>query len=115
MRFQWIDYSKALLGAVAGLFLSVLVSSLSPVFRSMSAEKATGLAAVAGGLIEGVLSPWFWISFLGFLSLFYVTGRLERRPLRTVFFWIPTVGMCLVGFGLWALFLYAMTHIRTKP
>jgi hypothetical protein len=97
----------------ASLFLAVLLPSFASLFRLMTSQTATGLALVSGGLLERALSPWFWISYLLSLSVFYVTAGLENRMLRVFFFWIPSIVICVAGFGFWALFLYAMTRART--
>jgi hypothetical protein len=89
MRFDWVAYLQALLTAIASLFVSVLMPTLATLVRSMSTTKATGFAVVAGGLMERVLSPRFWATFIFVFSLFFVTARLESRLLRVVLFWIP--------------------------
>jgi hypothetical protein len=116
MRFGWVAYIQALLTAIASLFMGALMPTIAAVFRGtgafrgINAERATGLAIVAAGFLESVFSPWFWISFLFFFSLFYVTAHLEHRSSRILLFWIPTVVICSFGLGLWTLFVYVMTH-----
>jgi len=113
MRFEWGVYLKMLLTAIASLFLAVLLPSFASMFRLITSQRATGFTAVSGGLLERALSPWFWVSYLLSLSMFYVTAGLENRILRVFFFWIPSIAICVAGFGFWALFLYAMTRART--
>jgi hypothetical protein len=113
MGFEWDVYMKTLLTAIASLFLAVLLPGFASMFRLMTSQKATGFTAVSGGLLERALSPWFWVSYLLSLSMFYVTAGLENRILRVFFFWIPSIVICVAGFGFWALFLYVMTRART--
>jgi hypothetical protein len=116
MRFDWVAYLQALLTAIASLFMGALMPTIAALFRGtgafrgINAERATGLAVVAAGFLESVFSPWFWISFVCFFSLFYVAGRMENRSSRIVFFWIPTILICSVGLSLWTFFVYVMTH-----
>ena len=97
-------YLKGVLATVAAFFLGALAPTLWWLFRSMSTEKATGLTAVAGGLCESILSPWFWILVLLFSIFFYFSARFENKPLRLLLFWIPAIASSFVGFGFWALF-----------
>jgi len=113
MRFEWGVYLKMLVTATASLFLAVLLPSFASMFRLMTSQTAKGFTAVSGGLLERALSPWFWASYLLSLSMFYVTAGLENRMLRVFFFWIPSIVICVAGFGFWALFLYVMTRART--
>ena len=100
-----MDYLKGVLATVAALFLAVLIPTIWWSSRGFSTEKATGLTAVVGGLLESILSPWFWILTALFLVLFYVAGPLEHKTLRIALFWIPTIAVSAGGFGLWALFV----------
>jgi hypothetical protein len=121
MRFEWVAYIRALVAAIASLFFGVLMPTVAALFRGtgafrgMSAEKATGLAVVAGGFFESAFSPWFWISFICFFSLFYATGLIESKSLRIVCFWIPTILICSVGISLWTLFVYVLAHHPPAP
>ena len=62
-------YAKGILSGLAALFLAELVPGSWSIFRGMSTEKATGLAAVAGGLVESIFSPLFWILAALFFAL----------------------------------------------
>jgi hypothetical protein len=73
-------------------------------YPSMRAEMAIGWAAIAGGLMESAFCPWFWMSFVVFLTAFYLTGNLTSKAFRVLFFWVPTVLACVVGLRLWTLF-----------
>lgn len=105
MRLDWVIYLSSLLNAVAGLFVAVLIGA-TPLLRGIAAEKATGISVVAAGLLESVLSPWFWISFICAFSIFFATARLESRALRVFLFWVPSILICFVGFAMWGLLAY---------
>jgi hypothetical protein len=117
MRFDWVAYIQALFTAIASLFMGALMPTIAALFRGtgafrgISAGKATGLAVGAAGFLESVFSPWFWISFICFFSLFYATARLENKSLRIVLFWVPTAVICSVGLSIWTFLVYLMmTH-----
>ena len=110
MPFEWGTYVKLLLTAVSSLFAAVLLPSVVWWVRNSMHERATGLTVVAGGLLERVLSPGFWITFVFLLSVFHITGTLASRSQRVILFWIPTVLICFAGFALWGLIVYIMTH-----
>jgi hypothetical protein len=96
-------YLKGVLGTVAALFLAVLIPMFWTTFRGISSEKQTGLTAVAGGLLESLVSPWFWILALLFSVFFYFSSRFDIKVLRILLFWIPTIAASVTGFGCWAL------------
>jgi hypothetical protein len=77
-------------GLVA-IVLSESVPGPWSAFRGMGQDKATGLAAVAGGLAESVFSPRSWILAVVFFALFFVAGRLRNKLLRVFLFWTPTL------------------------
>jgi hypothetical protein len=104
-------YIKIALSSLAAMILAMFVPMFWTTLRYISQEKATGLAAVAGGLVENLLSGLFLILFLSFLAIFFLTGRLERRTLRILFFWVPTITVCVFAAGTWALYAYIVTHI----
>jgi hypothetical protein len=43
---------------------------------------------------------------------FVLASRLTQRPLRVIFFWIPTLTACCVGVGIAALFTYLLVRFR---
>jgi len=96
-------YLKGVLSAVAALFLAVITQMFSTAFRGISSGTANGLATVNLGLVESILSAWFWILACIFLACFYATGRLENKTLRVLLFWIPTITTTALGFGFWVL------------
>ena len=66
---DWGAYIRLLLTALSSLFGAVLLPTLVWLLRQ-GGNKATGLAAAAGGLIELPFFPGFWIAFIAFLSGF---------------------------------------------
>ncbi|PYX95888.1 MAG: hypothetical protein DMG71_07790, partial [Acidobacteria bacterium] len=86
-----MDYFKGILSAIAAIFLAECVPGSWSVFKGISARKATGLGAVAGGLVESIFSPMFWILAVLFFTLFFAASRLANKPLRVFLFWIPTM------------------------
>ena len=110
-----MDYFKGILSALAALFLAQCVPGAWSVFRGISQEKATGLAVVAGGLVEMVLSPWFWMFAIFFFALFFLAGRLGSRALRICLFWIPAVSasvLCLISV---TILTYLFFYFRHAP
>lgn len=54
-RVTRMDYLKGIISALAALFVAVCVPVLWSTFRVMNNEKATGLAALAGGALRELL------------------------------------------------------------
>jgi hypothetical protein len=104
-------YIKSALSSLAAMIVAMFVPMFWTTFRYISQEKATGLAAVAGGLVENLFSGLFLILFLTFLAIFFLTNRLKDKTLRILFFWVPTITVCVFAFGMWVLFAYAVRHI----
>ena len=55
---------------LAALFIAECFPGPWSAFHGISQEKATGLAAVAGGLVESALSPSFWLVAILLFALF---------------------------------------------
>ena len=71
-------------------------------------EKATGIAAVIGGL----LSPWFWlVAIIGF-GLFFAASRLQSKLLRVLLFWLPAGTSSFLMVAIAAFFTYIFLQIR---
>src|SRR5947199_133974 len=96
-------YVKTALSSLTAMILGLSVPTLWASFRNISHEKAMGLAAVAGGLFENLFSGLFLFLFLSFLAIFVATGRLRNKTLRILFFWLPTILVCVLTAGSWAL------------
>jgi hypothetical protein len=92
-----MTFAKGALSVTASLSLTLLGPGLFMAFRGISQEKATGLAAVAGGITEALLSPMFWILTLACFALFFAASRLKNKALSVFFFWIPSVLFSTVG------------------
>lgn len=58
---------RGTLSALAAVFVGLLGPGLFFAFRGINNSKATGLAAVAGGFLESLFSPWFWLLAISFL------------------------------------------------
>src|SRR5258708_2953828 len=100
-----MDYLKGVLATVSAFFIAGLVPTIWTLAHGLSTEKGAGLTAVAGGLLESALSPWFWILALLFSAFFYVSARFENKALRILLFWIPTITTSTLGLAFWALFV----------
>jgi hypothetical protein len=105
-----VTYLKGALSGFAAIFVALFVAG--GFLRSMGEQKATGLGAAAGGLTEAFLSPLFWILAISFYALLFAAGRLTSKALRILLFWAPTLVICMLGFGLFALYAYALVHSR---
>jgi len=94
---------RGILSAVAAIFFALLGPGLVALHNS----KATGLAAVAGGFLESLFSPLFWILAVSFFALFFAASRLSSRPLRILLFWTPVTAVSILGLGIFSLFTFA--------
>ena len=99
---------RGVLSAVAAIFVGLLGPGL--VFINNS--KATGLAAVAGGFMESLFSPRFWILAVSFFALFFAASRLSSKPMRILLFWTPVTAISILGLGIFSLFAFAWIHFR---
>ena len=108
-----MDYFKGILSGLAAIFIAECVPGSWSVFKGNSGEKATGLAAFAGGLAESVVSPLFWMLAILFFALFYAASRLRNNLLRVFLFWIPTLTVSVFCIAVVA--LYAYMFIRFRP
>ena len=105
-------YIKGILSALAAIVLAELVPAFWWLFSGANGSKATGIAVVAGGLVESLLTPRFWILSIVLFALFFLTSRLTQKWLRVVLFWIPTLTASCVGVGIAALFTYLLIGFR---
>jgi uncharacterized membrane protein YidH (DUF202 family) len=107
-----VRYFKGVLCSLGAVSFALLVPSLWWAFRGMSSEKATGLAAVAGGLVEIIISPIFWIlAILSFL-FFRWASRNGHTLARLLLFWIPSVAFSMLGITILSLFTYLYLRFR---
>ena len=107
-------YAKGILSGLAALFLAEFVPGSWSVFKGISTEKATGLAAVAGGLVESIFSLLFWILAALFFALFFCASRLESNLLRVFLFWIPTLTVSTIAISIATLFTYMFIYFRNS-
>lgn len=103
---------RGTLSALAAVLVGLLGPGLFFALRGISNSKATGLAAVAGGFLESLFSPLFWILAVSFFVLFYAASRLSSKPLRILLFWTPVTAISILGLGIFSFFAYAWTHLR---
>ena len=107
-----MDYVKGILSGLTAIILAEAVPGSWSVFRGISGTKATGLAAVAGGLAESVFSPLFWILAIVFFALFFAASRLGNKVLRVFLFWIPTLTVSSLTVAVVALITYLIVRLR---
>ena len=107
-----MNYFKGILSGIAAIFLAECIPGYWSVFRGISQEKATGLGAVAGGLVESIFSPLFWILAVLFFAFFFAASRFGNKLLRVFLFWIPTLLFSTLWVALLALFTYVLVRYR---
>jgi len=107
-----MDYVKGILSGLVAVILAEIVPGVWWAFQSANRTKATGLAVVAGGLLESVFSPLFWILAISFFALFFGASRLGNKVLRILLFWIPTLTVSFFGIAILALFTYLALRFR---
>ena len=83
-----MNYVKGILSGPAAIFLAESEGPWS-MFKGISEQKATGLGAVAAGIMGSAFSPLFWTLALLFFALLYAVSRLGNKILRVILFWIP--------------------------
>jgi hypothetical protein len=103
---------RGTLSALAAVFGGLLGPGLFFALRGINNSKATGLAAVAGGFLESLFSPLFWILAVSLFALFFAASRLSSKPLRILLFWTPVTAISILGLGIFSLFAYAWIHFR---
>ena len=108
-----MGYFKGILSGLAAIILAELVGSWW-FFGGISNTKATGLAAVVGGLVENLFSPLFWIPAILLFALFLAASRLGNKLLRVFLFWIPTLTVSAFTIAVVALSAYLFVHFRTE-
>ena len=105
-----MTYFKGVLSAAAAVTLAELIPGLWWVLTS--GTKATGIAAVWGGLIESLFSFRFWVLAILFFALFYVASRLGNKALRVLLFWVPTLTVLSVTIAAAGLLTYVLIRFR---
>jgi len=107
-----MNYVKGILSGLAAIFLAEFVPSPWSIFKGISEQKATGLGAVAGGIMGSAFSPLFWTLALLFFALFFAASRLGNKILRILLFWIPAVTVSVLGVAITVLLTYVFIHFR---
>ena len=107
-----MNYFKGILSGMAAIFLAECVPGSWSVFKGISQEKATGLGAVAAGVVESIFSPLFWILAVLFFAFFFAASRFGNRLLRIFLFWIPTVLFSTLLMAVLALFADVFLRFR---
>jgi hypothetical protein len=107
-----VIHLKGVPSGVAAIFVALLGPGFLPALKSISGQQATGLGAIAGGFWNPLFSLLFWILAILSFVLFLTASRLGSKVLRVVLFWIPTLFVSALGFGLVALFTYGWMHFR---
>ena len=103
-------YLRIGLSGFTAIFIGIV--GTGSFLKLISEQKATGLGAVSGGLLETIFSPVFWVLAVSSSALLFSASRLTSRWLRVLLFWIPTVIVCTLGFGFVALITYVWVHFR---
>jgi hypothetical protein len=92
-----MTYLRGLLAGVPAIFTALIFPGLFHAFRGISEQKATGLGAAVGGILESLYSPLFWVLAFTLFAVFFAASRLQSTLWRTLLFWIPTVLISLAG------------------
>ena len=101
-----MEYVKGVLSGFAAIFIAESVFF----WPTLSATKATGLAAVVGLLVGSILSPRFWIIGVLLFGLFFAASRLGNKVLRVLLFWIPTLSVSCFTIAVVALIAYVLVR-----
>jgi hypothetical protein len=105
-----MTYLRIILSAVAAILLAEFVPGPWSMFRGMSTEKATSLAAVVGGFIGSLFSPLFWVLAIVFFAMFFYASRLGNKVLRILLFWTPALLLSTLVVLVAALVVFALHH-----
>jgi hypothetical protein len=104
---------RGTLSALAAVIVGLLGPELFFAFRGINNSKATGLAAVVGGLLESLFSPLFWILAVLFFALFFAASKVSSKPMRILLFWTPVTAISILGLGIFSLFTFLWLHFRS--
>ena len=107
-----MTYAKGCLTVLAAVILAAFVPSVISAFRSMSQDKAVGLAVIPASMLESIVSPLFWLLAVTFFAMFFATGRLTSSVLRGLLFWFPTLFVSILGVGLLSWFALLMLRLK---
>ena len=107
-------YFKGILSGLAAIIIAEIVPGPWSPFSVLSNQKATGMAALMGYLLEGFLSPLFWVLVIALFAIFFAASRLENKPLRVAFFWIPTLTSSGLALAFASLLAYLIIRFRSS-
>lgn len=102
---------KNVLSVVAAVALAEFIPASYSMIK-VSSEKATGVAAVAGGFVESFFSPLFWVLAVLFFILFRWASRNGNRAVRVLLFWVPGVALSMFCIAFLAGLTYLFLHFR---
>jgi hypothetical protein len=109
-----VTYLRVSLSAVTAAILALLGAAVGRTWLAADASKATGLAAVAGGALEGVFNPWVWLLAFALFAVLVAISRLRSGLLRAVLFWVPATAVSTLGLAGCAWFAYALGQVRNR-
>ena len=99
-------------GFLSGFAATIIAESVF-VRPFLQNSRATGLAAVFGTCVEGLLSPKFWIVAILLFALFFLASR-GNTILRVAFFWIPTLVVSALTFAVVGLMGYVVLVVSRR-
>jgi hypothetical protein len=111
---QLMNYLKGILSGLAAIIIAELVPGPWSPFRFLGDQRATGLAAVMGELLESFFSPLFWVLVIALFAIFFAASRLNNTPLRVVFFWIPALTSSGLALAVASLLAYVIIRFRSS-
>lgn len=102
--------TKFLLSGISTITILLVGWPIVMMYPVLREEKATGLAAVAGGFTAALLTPQFWLSAILLLLFFWYTSQLNSKILRLLLFWIPTIFATVIGAIVFVMTSYFYLH-----
>lgn len=109
-----MNYFKGILSALAAIIIAEIAPGPWSPFRALNGSKATGIAALAGLLVESLFSPLFWILVVVLFAIFFAASRLDNKPLRVVLFWVPTLTTSGLALAVASLLAYLVIRFRSS-
>ncbi|HXJ85324.1 MAG TPA: hypothetical protein VMS18_00775 [Candidatus Binatia bacterium] len=103
---------RCVLSVLAAICVGLLGPGLIFALQGINNSKATGIGVVAGGLMESLFSPLFWILAIASFALFFAASRLSSKPLRILLFWTPVTAISILGLGFFSLITFVWIHFR---
>lgn len=107
-----MNYFRVALCVIGAIFVALFVLSFLLALREISLQRQTGVGAVAGGLVENLFSPLFWILAVLCFLLFRWASRSKQPIVRVLLFWVPSVASSIIGIAVLTLYTYMYLHFR---